>query len=212
MASAGALRYKVLLGLRGMPAHIAGLDAAERILASSCADLVEAPQMADREDLREFFVAAWCRASTQDSSRSRRSSWCLSRSSHSSSSRPCTYGSTRSSAPSFRRCGTWCVSVSLSLKTGQRRRRPTTTNRRGTATTVRTRTGLTGVTEAARGRGRARTVSAAAATTRTPAALRTHSWGPGGAQRFGRRRLSSSGRFLPRCAPRPVFGLLGHTC
>ncbi|CAD6230352.1 unnamed protein product [Miscanthus lutarioriparius] len=60
MASAGALRYKVLLGLRGMPAHIAGLDAAERILASSCADLVEAPQMADREDLREFFVAAWC--------------------------------------------------------------------------------------------------------------------------------------------------------
>lgn len=60
MASADALRYKVILGLSGMPAHVTSLDTAERILANSCAELIEAPQTAAGEDLREFFVTAWC--------------------------------------------------------------------------------------------------------------------------------------------------------
>ena len=37
MASAGAMRYKVLLGLNGMPVHTWSTDTAERILGSSCA-------------------------------------------------------------------------------------------------------------------------------------------------------------------------------
>lgn len=44
IASAGAFRYKVLLGLRGLPAHTwAGT-----------------PTRRAREDLRKYFVAAWC--------------------------------------------------------------------------------------------------------------------------------------------------------
>ena len=43
MASAGALCYKVLIAMRGMPAHIWNTDAAKRILGSSCARLDEAP-------------------------------------------------------------------------------------------------------------------------------------------------------------------------
>lgn len=60
MASAEGLRYKVLLGLKGMPAHIWGVRSAERMLGSSCAKLVEGPVTAAREDLREFVVVAWC--------------------------------------------------------------------------------------------------------------------------------------------------------
>lgn len=60
MASAGSLRYKVLIGIKGMSAHIWGLPAAERILGSSCANLVAAPSTVAGEDRREFVVAAWC--------------------------------------------------------------------------------------------------------------------------------------------------------
>jgi hypothetical protein len=60
MASAEALRYKVLLGLRGMSAHIWDVSYAERILGSSCAKPKEAPQTVIRDDLWEYFVVAWC--------------------------------------------------------------------------------------------------------------------------------------------------------
>jgi hypothetical protein len=60
MASAGSLKFNVLLGLSGMPAHIWGLSAAQRILGSSCADLVPAPATVAGEDMREFVVAGWC--------------------------------------------------------------------------------------------------------------------------------------------------------
>lgn len=56
MAFAGAFRYKVLLGLRGLPVHTWDSDAAERILGSSCAWLEEAPQTVAREDLHEYFI------------------------------------------------------------------------------------------------------------------------------------------------------------
>lgn len=39
VGSPGQLKYKVVVGLKGMPAHIWGIDAAERILGSSCAKL-----------------------------------------------------------------------------------------------------------------------------------------------------------------------------
>ena len=60
MAAAGSLKYKVLIGLKGMPAHIRGIHSAPRILGTSCANLVPAPASAAGEDLREFVVAAWC--------------------------------------------------------------------------------------------------------------------------------------------------------
>lgn len=60
MAASGPLWFKVLLGLRGIPAHLCNVDTAERILGSSCANIAEAPQMTTREDLHEFFVAGWC--------------------------------------------------------------------------------------------------------------------------------------------------------
>lgn len=60
MASAGTLRFKVLVGLMGIPAHAWDVESAERILGSSCAHLVEAPGTLARDDLREFVVAAWC--------------------------------------------------------------------------------------------------------------------------------------------------------
>lgn len=58
MASTGALGYKVLHGMSGMPAHTWDVSMAERILGSSCAKLKEAPPIVDRDDLREYFVAA----------------------------------------------------------------------------------------------------------------------------------------------------------
>ncbi|CAD6266694.1 unnamed protein product [Miscanthus lutarioriparius] len=53
-ASAGALKYKVLVGLSGLPAHV------QRILGSSCAKLEEAPVTTTGEDRREYVVAGWC--------------------------------------------------------------------------------------------------------------------------------------------------------
>lgn len=43
MASARAMCYKVLLGLKGMPAHTWSSDIAERILGSSYALVTKAP-------------------------------------------------------------------------------------------------------------------------------------------------------------------------
>jgi hypothetical protein len=60
MASAGSLKYKVLVILQGMPAHIWGLSAAERILGSSCTKLVPATTTVDGDDMCVFVVAGWC--------------------------------------------------------------------------------------------------------------------------------------------------------
>nr|AWA45122.1 UPI0001A88450 related cluster [Saccharum spontaneum] len=49
MASVGAMRFKVLLGLKGLLVHTWSTDT-----------VVEAPQTVPREDLREYFVTAWC--------------------------------------------------------------------------------------------------------------------------------------------------------
>lgn len=43
-----------------MPAHTWDVSTAERILGSSCARLEEAPETVVRDDLREYFVVAWC--------------------------------------------------------------------------------------------------------------------------------------------------------
>lgn len=60
MASASNLRYKVLVGIKGMPARIWGLQAVERILVSSCTNLVPAPSTVNGDDRCEYVVAAWC--------------------------------------------------------------------------------------------------------------------------------------------------------
>lgn len=44
------MRYKVLLGLKGMPAHTWSSDTAERILGSSYALVTEAPQTVARDE------------------------------------------------------------------------------------------------------------------------------------------------------------------
>lgn len=41
-------------------AHLWSTEVVQRIVGSSCAELVEAPVTAAREDLRGYFVAAWC--------------------------------------------------------------------------------------------------------------------------------------------------------
>jgi hypothetical protein len=47
----------LLVSLQGMPAHIWGLSAAERILGSSCAKLVPATTTVDGDDMCVFVVA-----------------------------------------------------------------------------------------------------------------------------------------------------------
>ena len=59
-ASAGPLRFKVLIGMTGIPAHLWDISAAERILGSSCAKLEAAASTVAMDDLRQFFVSAWC--------------------------------------------------------------------------------------------------------------------------------------------------------
>jgi hypothetical protein len=53
------MRFKVL-GLKGLPVHTWSTDTVERILGSSCAQVIEVAQTVAREDLREYFVTAWC--------------------------------------------------------------------------------------------------------------------------------------------------------
>jgi hypothetical protein len=60
MASARSFRFKVLLAMTGVPSHVWSLNAAQRILGSSCAGL-ELPHItAGQEDMSEFLVSAWC--------------------------------------------------------------------------------------------------------------------------------------------------------
>ena len=62
MASAGAFRFKVLVGMKGIPAHAHSAEVAQAILGSSCArvELASPVAVQDPEDERELFVAAWC--------------------------------------------------------------------------------------------------------------------------------------------------------
>ncbi|KAJ1282541.1 hypothetical protein BS78_03G060500 [Paspalum vaginatum] len=59
-AAPDKMRFKVLLVLRGMPAHAWSLDSAQRVLGSSYAGLEAARKTIDRVNLRRFVVAAWC--------------------------------------------------------------------------------------------------------------------------------------------------------
>lgn len=59
MGSTGSLKYRVLLGLKGIPAHVWGMSAAERILGSNCAKLEPALATVDGEDRHEFVITAW---------------------------------------------------------------------------------------------------------------------------------------------------------
>jgi hypothetical protein len=45
---------------QGLPVHTWSTDTVERILGSSCAQVVKAPQTVAYEDLREYFITAWC--------------------------------------------------------------------------------------------------------------------------------------------------------
>ncbi|KAJ1274165.1 hypothetical protein BS78_05G041900 [Paspalum vaginatum] len=60
MATPDKMRFKVLLVLRGIPAHAWSLDSAQRVLGSSCAGLEAARETIDKVDLKHFVVAAWC--------------------------------------------------------------------------------------------------------------------------------------------------------
>ena len=50
--SIGSLKYRVLLGLKGMPAHVWGMSAVERILGSNYAKLDPTLAIVDGEDRR----------------------------------------------------------------------------------------------------------------------------------------------------------------
>ena len=62
MASAGAFRFRVLVGMKGIPCHARSLEVAQLILASACAEVQLAGEVhvADPDDDREIFAAAWC--------------------------------------------------------------------------------------------------------------------------------------------------------
>lgn len=62
LGSAGAFRYRVLVGLKGIPSHAHSKETAQIILGSSCinVDIANPEAVADPEDERELFVAAWC--------------------------------------------------------------------------------------------------------------------------------------------------------
>jgi len=62
-AMAGAFTYKVLVGIKGVPAHALSEDVAAHLLGSSCTQVEIATADADGvddDDARELFVAAWC--------------------------------------------------------------------------------------------------------------------------------------------------------
>lgn len=62
-ASGGSFSYKVLVGIKGIPAHARSQAVAAQLLGSSCAQVELATADAegvDDDDARELFVAAWC--------------------------------------------------------------------------------------------------------------------------------------------------------
>jgi hypothetical protein len=61
-AKAGAFTYKVLVGIKGVPAHALSLAVATQLLGSSCFQVELAMGDVDGVqdgDARELFVAAW---------------------------------------------------------------------------------------------------------------------------------------------------------
>lgn len=62
MASAGAFRFRVLVGMKGIPAHARPEETAQIIVGSSSArvEIANPDAVTDPDDERELFVAAWC--------------------------------------------------------------------------------------------------------------------------------------------------------
>ncbi|CAD6338683.1 unnamed protein product [Miscanthus lutarioriparius] len=62
MGFAGAFRYRVLVGMKGIPSHARSAATAHAILGSASAkmDIANPDALVDPDDERELFVAAWC--------------------------------------------------------------------------------------------------------------------------------------------------------
>lgn len=62
MGSASAFRFRVLVGLKGLPSHARSTDVVQRILGSACArpEFADLEAVVDPDDEREVFVVAWC--------------------------------------------------------------------------------------------------------------------------------------------------------
>lgn len=62
MCSAGAFRYRFLVGMKGVPAHTRLSEVAQTILGSAGAkvETVDLEALTDPDDEREFFVSTWC--------------------------------------------------------------------------------------------------------------------------------------------------------
>ena len=60
MASTDAMLFRVLVDLRGIPAHAWMLSTAERILGVACNSLIPTPETVAKEDLSCYRVVAWC--------------------------------------------------------------------------------------------------------------------------------------------------------
>ncbi|CAL4976689.1 unnamed protein product [Urochloa decumbens] len=60
MASFARLRYRVLVELKGVPAHAPRISSAQIALGFACSGLIEAPPELAGDSKRSFFVAAWC--------------------------------------------------------------------------------------------------------------------------------------------------------
>jgi hypothetical protein len=60
--SAGAFRFRVLVGMKGIPAHAQSVEVAQAILGSAGAkvEFASPEALADPDDERELFAAAWC--------------------------------------------------------------------------------------------------------------------------------------------------------
>ena len=62
MGSAGAFRYRVLVGMKGIPSHARSSELAQTILGSAGAkvEIANPEALADPDDERELFMASWC--------------------------------------------------------------------------------------------------------------------------------------------------------
>lgn len=62
MGSTGAFRFRVLIGMKGIPSYARSMETAQAILGSSSAkvDIANPKALSDSDDERELFVAAWC--------------------------------------------------------------------------------------------------------------------------------------------------------
>lgn len=62
MGSAGAFRYRVLVGLKGVPAHARSVEVAQAVLGTAGAkvQIADLEALSDPDCEREFFVSAWC--------------------------------------------------------------------------------------------------------------------------------------------------------